>query len=180
MPGILLYYDANGTDNDPDKMDAVYDFLGHEVRIPFLTAPGIIDSALLAALDAKQGVTGSKPIRDYAKGFINNAALWVKLNKALDDERHTFDISTASAATILAKLKLQLKAARAIIATAPQEVINEFHRERVLMGSTTALPFNDAAIDGMTTAECRICITAVRLAANQGLAIVMAAASLNE
>jgi hypothetical protein len=122
----------------------------------------------------------STPFQVYAKAFVNNAALWVKLHKSLDDDRSTFDISTATGATILAKLREQLKGVRDVIANAPQGVIDEFHRERVLQGSTTANPLNDAAIDAMTAAECRICISVARLVANQGLAIVTAAYSLNE
>lgn len=133
--------------------------------------------AFLATIDDTPLPT---PIKDYAQGFINNLALWVKLHKAIDDERNTFDISTATAGTILSKVRAQLKAVRAIIATAPQGVIDKFHQERVLQGSTTALPFTDAAIDGMTVAECRICLSVARLAANQGLAIVSAYYALNE
>lgn len=120
------------------------------------------------------------PILDYAKPFLNNASLWVRLHKAIDNERSTFDISTASAVTILAKVRAQLKAVRAVIATAPQGVIDEFHRERVLQGSTTPLPFNDAAIDAMTVGECRICLSVARLVANQGLSIVTAINILNQ
>lgn len=120
------------------------------------------------------------PVLDYAKPFINNAALWVKLHKVIDNERSTFNIATANGVTILAKLKDQLKAIRAVIATAPQGVIDEFHRERVLQGSITPLPFDDAAINGMTVGECRICLSTARMVASQGLAIVTAIAVLNE
>lgn len=118
-------------------------------------------------------------LRIYAQPFINNAALWVRIHKALDDARFPFVVATATGATILANLRLQVTTVVDVISTAPIGVVNEFHKERVLLGSTTAT-LNAAGIAAMTAAECRILIDVARRAANQGLSIVTAVSTLND
>lgn len=118
----------------------------------------------------------STPFGDYAQPFVANAALWVRIHKALDDVRATFVLNPApTAATILANNRAQVSALVAVIVTAPQGVIDAFIQERILEGSTTPEPLNAAAIASMTVAECRIIINMCQKAANKGIAIAVAA-----
>jgi len=118
------------------------------------------------------------PFGDYARAFVVNAPLWVRMHKALDDARAPFVISppaAITAATILANNRAQVSALVAVISTAPQGVIDAFIQERVLEGSTTPEPLNALAISTMTVAECRIIINMCQKAANKGIAIAVAA-----
>lgn len=115
------------------------------------------------------------PFADYARPFVNNVALWVRMHKALDDVRTTFVASGATAATILANNQDQVRAVVAVIATAPQGVIDALIQERVLEGSTTTEPLTDAKINAMAIGECRIIINMCQKAANKGIALAVAA-----
>ncbi len=127
------------------------------------------------SLDIIPPVVVPTPIADWARSFVNNAALWVKILKALDDRRATFVVSGATAGTILTNLRTQVSDVVSVIAAAPAGVISAFTQERVLQGSTTPDPLNASAINAMTAAECRILINVARAAATMGVSVIAAA-----
>lgn len=134
--------------------------------------------AAWASYQAEQ--TALQIFKDYAAPYVNNIRMWVKIEKALDDNRANLVLSpTPTAATILANMKAQVNAAIAVLASdASQAVKDEFIRERILQGSTTPEPLNAAAVNGMTIGELRIIQNVLKIAANKGLAIAAIANSI--
>lgn len=123
---------------------------------------------------AASAVVVPKPFLDYSQTYLVNVSIWVKMWKALDDARSQFVVAGASAVTIRTNLQLQVTGVVAVIATAPQGVIDGLTQERVLEGSTTPDPLNAAAIAAMTSAECRIVIDVCQKAATKGIALASA------
>jgi hypothetical protein len=117
-----------------------------------------------------------KPFFDYSQVYLANIGIWVRMWKALDDARAPFLLTpTPTAVTILANLRSQVSGAVAVIAAAPQGVIDALTQERILEGSTTPDPLNALAISTMTAAECRIVIDVCQKAATKGIALAAAA-----
>jgi hypothetical protein len=108
------------------------------------------------------------PFQDYARPFVANAPLWVRIDKTLDDARATLPVSP-TAADITTCLKLQASNVTALIVNnAPPGIIAAFTAERQLRSLTTA-------INSMTNAQLVALIDLGRIAASQGLTLAIAA-----